>query len=320
MAKNKVSLGIDIGGTNTKFGLVNEEGNIFAKSSLATNADESADNLFGRLFDLFYKDMKETIDEVEIVGVGVGAPNGNFYKGTIENPPNLNWGYVNVAEIVKKYINIPVSVTNDANAAALGEMKFGAARGMKNFLEITLGTGLGSGLVVNGELVYGSDGFAGELGHTNVKPNGRLCGCGMKGCLETYVSAPGIKRTVFKLLSIVKSESDLRDVTFNQMDSKMIYSAAKEGDIIALEAFEYTARILGMALADAVLYLSPEAIIIFGGLAKAGDLLLIPVKKYMEENLFPAFRNKVPIIPSGLPESDAAVLGASALIWHEINK
>lgn len=261
-----------------------------------------------------------SINNVEIVGVGVGAPNGNYYNGTIENPPNLNWGLVNVKEDIKKYINVPVAVTNDANAAALGEMKFGAAKDMKNFVEITLGTGLGSGIVVNGELVYGHDGFAGELGHTNVKQNGRLCGCGNKGCLETYVSAPGIKRTVFKLLSIVKSESNLRDVSFNNLDSKIIYDAAREGDIIALEAFDYTARILGLALADTVAYLSPEAIILFGGLANAGDLIIAPVKHYMEENLFGAFKNKVKIIPSGLPEGDAAILGSSALIWHEIKK
>lgn len=320
MKKNKVALGIDIGGTNTVFGLVNEEGTVFARSSLPTNGQNSAKDLFKRLFEIFYRDMKGTIENVEIIGAGVGAPNGNYYTGTIENPPNLKWGYVNVADVVKEHLDIPVALTNDANAAALGEMKFGAAKGMRDFVEITLGTGLGSGIVVNGELVYGKDGFAGELGHTNVKPNGRLCGCGMKGCLETYVSAPGIKRTVFKLLSIVKSESHLRDVTFNQMDSKMIFEAAQEGDKIAIEAFDYTARILGMALADTVAYLSPEAIILFGGLANSRDMLLGPVKNYMEENLFESFKNKVKIIPSGLPEGDAAVLGASALIWHELKK
>lgn len=320
MKTNKAALGIDIGGTNTVFGLVNEEGFVYAKSSIPTDGQNSAENLFKRLFDLLNSDLKAKVNNLEIVGVGVGAPNGNFYTGTIANPPNLNWGMVNVKEVVKKYIDVPVAVTNDANAAALGEMKFGAAKGMKNFVEITLGTGLGSGIVVNGELVYGHDGFAGELGHTNVKPNGRLCGCGNKGCLETYVSAPGIKRTVFKLLSIVKSESNLRDISFNKLDSKIIYEAARAGDIIALEAFDYTAKILGMALADTVAYLSPEAIILFGGLANAGDLIIAPVKHYMEENLFGAFKNKVKVLPSGLPEGDAAILGSSALIWHEIKK
>ncbi|MBU2493558.1 MAG: ROK family protein [Bacteroidetes bacterium] len=320
MDNKNLVLGIDIGGTNTVLGLVDEAGKIFAKETLPTNGRNSAADFFERLFGLYSKLLINAPKDSSIIGIGIGAPNGNFYKCTIENPPNLNWGHINVAEVVKKYINVPVAVTNDANAAALGEMKFGAAIGMKNFVEITLGTGLGSGIVVNGELVYGHDGFAGEIGHTNVKPNGRLCGCGMKGCLETYVSAPGIKRTVFKLMSVVKVESHLRDVTFNQMDSKMIFDAAKEGDIIALEAFDYTAKILGMALAGTAAYLSPEAIIIFGGLANAGDFLLEPVKHYMEENLFPAFRNKVKILPSGLKEGDAAVLGASALIWHELNK
>ncbi|HSP88182.1 MAG TPA: ROK family protein, partial [Ignavibacteriaceae bacterium] len=238
----------------------------------------------------------------------------------IENPPNLKWGVVNVVEIVNQYFDLPVAITNDANASAIGEMLFGAAKGMKNFIVITLGTGLGSGIVVDGKLVYGADGFAGEIGHTVFDPNGRLCGCGRKGCLETYSSSTGIRRTVMELLSNSNLDSVLRDISFDDLDSKMIYSAALAGDKIALEAFDYTAKVLGLKLADAVAHTSPEAIILFGGLALAGDLILIPTKKYMEENLFHVFKNKVKILPSGLQNCNAAVLGAGALIWDEISK
>ena len=233
----------------------------------------------------------------------------------------MAWGKITpLATLIGKQYNLPTFLTNDANAAALGEMKFGIAKNMKNFVLITLGTGLGSGIVVNGQLVYGADGFAGELGHTNVNPNGRLCGCGKKGCLETYASATGIKRTVSKLMADMNVSSDLRDISYNQLTGNMITQAALQGDKIALAAFEYTGRILGLKLADTVAHLSPEAIILFGGLTKAGAWLFDPIQKHMEENLFPIFKNKVKLLTSGLEGKNSAVLGASALVWHELEE
>ncbi|MFN3694212.1 MAG: ROK family protein, partial [Ignavibacterium sp.] len=220
---------------------------------------------------------------------------------------------------LKKFSDVPVALTNDANAAALGEMYYGAAKGMKDFIVITLGTGLGSGIVVNGNLIYGHDGFAGEIGHTIYDPQGRQCGCGRKGCLETYASAPGIKRTVMELIAKTNLKSRLRTVSFENLDAKLITELALEGDMLALEAFDFTARVLGIKLADAVAHTSPEAIILFGGLSNAGDLLLVPTKKYLEENVFHVFRNKVKILKSELSEGKSAVLGAAALIWHELN-
>ncbi|HSP87678.1 MAG TPA: ROK family protein, partial [Ignavibacteriaceae bacterium] len=276
MLKKDVTLGVDIGGTNTAFGFVDIEGNLISESSIPTNAEQSAADFFLRLSAEIKKIFNNFSNEYTLKGIGIGAPNGNYYKGTIENPPNLKWGVVNVVEIVNQYFDLPVAITNDANASAIGEMLFGAAKGMKNFIVITLGTGLGSGIVVDGKLVYGADGFAGEIGHTVFDPNGRLCGCGRKGCLETYSSSTGIRRTVMELLANSNLDSVLRDISFDDLDSKMIYSAALAGDKIALEAFDYTAKVLGLKLADAVAHTSPEAIILFGGLALAGDLILIP--------------------------------------------
>jgi len=252
-----------------------------------------------------------------LIGIGIGAPNANYYKGIMENPPNLPWGNVNVIEIVKKHIDLPAVITNDANAAAIGEMKFGAAKGMKDFIMITLGTGVGSGIVVNGELVYGHDGFAGEIGHTIYDPDGRMCGCGRRGCLETYTSASGIKRTVFELLGEFNDESILRNVSFNEMNSKMISEAANKGDKLALEAFDKTAKILAIKLADAIAHTSPEAIILFGGLALSGELIFNPLYKYLELYTLNVFKGKVKVIPSGLSNGNIAVLGAAALIWKE---
>jgi len=226
---------------------------------------------------------------------------------------------VNLVDLFHRFHDLPVAVTNDANAAALGELKFGAAKGMKDFIVITLGTGLGSGIVANGQLVYGHDGFAGELGHTVVDPEGRECGCGKSGCLETYASAGGICRTVFELLCERKTGSELRAVAFRDLTAKMISTAARRGDLIALEAFERTGRVLGMKLADAVAHTSPEAIVLFGGLAGAGELIFEPTKRHMEASLLPSFRGKVRLIPSGLREGNAAVLGAAALIWNELS-
>lgn len=319
MNKNKLVLGVDVGGTNTVFGLVDQIGNIFLINSIPTNGNQSAENLFSRLFEKFYQLSDDAKEEFELVGIGIGAPNANYFKGTIENPPNLKWGFVDVISLLKKFSDVPVALTNDANAAALGEMYYGAAKGMKDFIVITLGTGLGSGIVVNGNLIYGHDGFAGEIGHTIYDPQGRQCGCGRKGCLETYASAPGIKRTVMELIAKTNLTSRLRTVSFENLDAKLITELALEGDLLALEAFDFTARVLGIKLADAVAHTSPEAIILFGGLANAGDLLLVPTKKYLEENVFHVFRNKVKILKSELSEGKSAVLGAAALIWHELN-
>lgn len=318
MSINEVSLGIDIGGTNTAFGFVDENGNCILESSIPTCSNEPAQLLFKRLHQKVEDTYKTISNDHKLIGIGIGAPNANYFKGTVEQPPNLNWGVVNILEILKEYYNLPSAITNDANAAAIGEMQFGAAKGMKDFVVITLGTGLGSGIVVNGQLVYGADSFAGEIGHTIVDPNGRECGCGRKGCLEAYASASGIRRTVYELIATTNTKSGLRDISFNELTSKNIFIAAKNGDKLALDAFDYTAKVLGLKLADTVAHLSPEAIIFFGGLALAGDMILIPTKYYLEEFLLPVFRNKVKILPSALPGGNAAVLGAAALIWNEI--
>jgi glucokinase len=316
----EVVIGIDVGGTFTKYGIVDRDGQCLSENF--TSTDKYAE--FEVYLENLHTEITETISQInkpiQIKGIGIGAPNGNYYRGVIENAPNLNWkGTIPFVDKLKEYYpNIPIVLTNDANAAAIGEMIYGGAKGMKDFIVITLGTGLGSGIVVDGNVVYGNDGFAGELGHINVKHNGRECGCGKKGCLETYVSATGIKRTVFKLLTERVIDSELRKYSYNDLTSKMISEAAKKGDKIALEAFETTGRILGVKLADAVACTSPEAIFLFGGLAKAGDLLLEPARKYMEENLFPIYRGKVKLIPSGLQETSAAILGASALAWKEL--
>ncbi len=314
----KVVLGIDIGGTNTVFGLIDKEGKDYLVDSIPTNGNLPPDDLFKRLFIRIDELIRQAEIDFEIMGIGIGAPNANYFKKTIEYPPNLSWGYVELEEFIRKFYTQPFAVTNDANAAALGEMHYGVAKGLKDFIVITLGTGLGSGIVVNGNLVYGHDGFAGEIGHTVVFPDGRECGCGKKGCLETYVSASGIKRTVFELLSRYNYDSRFRRLSFEEFDAKMITQAALEGDKIALKAFDFTAKVLGMKLADAVAHTSPEAIILFGGLANAGELITTPTKKYMEEYLFHVFKNKVKILKSELNEGKSAVLGAAALIWHEL--
>jgi glucokinase len=316
----KVAIGIDIGGTNTVLGLVDKDGRLLSHSSFPTVTSEDYRVYMKDLVDAIKQLVKNNEKETEIVGIGVGAPNGNYYNGTIEFAPNLKFkGIVPVVDALKQEFDYPIIVlTNDANAAAIGEMIYGGARGMKDFIMITLGTGVGSGIVVNGEMVYGHDGFAGEIGHTIVDPNGRDCGCGRQGCLETYTSAPGIKRTVFELLSIMNVPSKLRDVSFNKLSAKMIDEAAREGDPVAREAFEYTGEILGLKLADSIAHTSPEAIFLFGGLAQAGQLIFEPTKRYMEENLLNIYKNKVKILPSELPPGDAAILGASALVWKEM--
>jgi glucokinase len=316
----KAAIGIDIGGTNTVLGVVDMNGNIIARNSMPTNTTED----YHPFMETLTRVIKETVamagDKTEITGMGVGAPNGNYYNGTIEFAPNLKFkGIVPVVDYLKSKFSYNVIVlTNDANAAAIGEMIYGGAKGMKDFIMITLGTGVGSGIVVNGEMVYGHDGFAGEIGHTIFDPNGRDCGCGRKGCLETYTSAPGIKRTVFELLSSMNEPSEMRDMSFNEISALMIDELARKGDKIALEAFDYTGEVLGLKLADAVAHTSPEAIFLFGGLAQADDLIFEPTKYYMEEYMLNIYKNKVKLLPSQLPPGDAAILGSSALVWKEL--
>lgn len=307
-------LGIDIGGTSTKYGVVDSTGHILDQGSIITceNADPNdfINRLATTLEPLFQKYGKENF-----IGIGVGAPNGNFYTGTIELAPNLKWrGVVPLVLLIEKKFNLHTVLTNDANAAAIGEMMYGHAKGMTNFIVITLGTGLGSGIVINGNLVYGHTGFAGELGHVTVVPNGRLCGCGRKGCLETYASATGILKTVKEFLHESEAPSSLRELSEDKLNAKHITEAALKGDAIAIKAYDFTAQILGRALTDAVAFSSPEAIFLFGGLAQAKEVLFKPTKEYFENNVMNVFRNKVKLLPSGLPESDAAILGAAALI------
>ena len=320
MNQNEVVLGIDIGGTNTKLGYVEKSGNLLAEGEMLTEAHRPAEEFFDRLHTQAENLFTPKKDQLKLVGIGLGAPNGNYYKGTIEQPPNLSWKYVDVVATLRRWYSIPIALTNDANAAALGEMLFGAAKGMKDFIVITLGTGLGSGIVANGELIYGHDGFAGEIGHTIVDPNGRQCGCGRRGCLETYASASGIRKTVEELLKKPAPSSELCEINFEQVTSKRIFEAAQRGDKLALEAFELTGRYLGMKLADSVAHTSPEAIILFGGLAAAGDFIFLPTKKYMEEYLLGIFKNKVRLLPSSLPRGNAAILGAAALMWKQLLK
>lgn len=318
----KVAVGVDIGGTNTVYGLVDQEGNIIGEGAFPTRNYPDFDQYIEELYIGIQDLIKRSGDDVEVIGVGIGAPNGNYYTGTIEFAPNLVWkGVLQIVEKMKRYFpTIPVIITNDANAAAVGEMVYGGARGMQNFVVVTLGTGLGSGFVTNGKLVYGHDGFAGELGHVIVHKTGRVCGCGRKGCLETYVSATGIKRTVFKLLADHTEESEFRKVSYEDLTAEMITKATLAGDPIAIAAYEYTGKMLGEALADVVAITSPEAIFLFGGLAKAGKYIFEPTKRYMEANLLAIFRNKVKLLPSGIDGKNAAVLGASALVWQELDE
>lgn len=312
-------MGVDIGGTNTVFGIVDARGQVVASGSIKTQKHTDFDEYIKELHAEMERLIKDNGVEDQIQGIGIGAPNANYYTGEIQNPPNLPWGdIIPLAEKVSKaFGGIPVAITNDANAAALGEMTYGAARGLKDFIMITLGTGVGSGIVINGQLVYGHDGFAGELGHLVVKRNnGRVCGCGRTGCLEAYCSATGVARTAREFLELRSEPSALRNLSIEDITSKDVYDAAMAGDKMAKEIFEYTAKILGDALADMVAFSSPQAIILFGGLAKSGDLLLKPLKEEFEKALFPIFKGKCKILVSELKEADAAVLGASALGWE----
>ena len=316
-------LGVDVGGTNTVFGIVDARGQVIASDSIKTQKHVEFDDYVAELHDSVIRLLKANDAENKIQGIGIGAPNANYYTGEIVNPPNLPWGpVIPLAEKVSAaFGGIPVAVTNDANAAALGEMTYGAARAMKDFIMITLGTGVGSGIVINGNMVYGHDGNAGELGHLVMKRNnGRMCGCGRTGCLEAYCSATGVARTAREFLEIRQEPSLLRNLDIEDITSKDVYDAAKAGDKLAKEIFDYTGNILGEAFADMIAFSSPEAIILFGGLAKSGDLLMNPIKESLDRNVMPIFRGKTQILVSQLKESDAAVLGASALGWEAKRK
>ena len=311
-------VGIDIGGTNTVFGIVDARGNVIASNSIKTGKHANIEDYIAELKVALNKLIEAHDAKDKIHGIGVGAPNSNYFTGTIEYATNLPWkGVVPLAKLLTEAFGVPVAVTNDANAAAIGEMTYGAARGMKDFIMITLGTGVGSGIVVNGQLVYGHDGFAGELGHVIVKPsNGRMCGCGRTGCLETYCSATGVARTAREFLEIRTDPSRLRDLPIEEITSKDVYDAAIAGDKLAREIFRYPGEIMGRAFANFVAFSSPEAIILFGGLARAGELLMKPIKESMDRNMLNMFKGKTKLLLSELKESDAAVLGASALGWE----
>lgn len=316
----EVTIGVDIGGTNTKFGVVDLEGQILAHGTFSTEAykELSIEEYLNDLY-LACDKLISGIAGVRLIGVGVGAPNGNYYKGSIEFAPNLPWkGKYAIANMLQERFKVPVCLTNDANAAAIGEMTYGAAKGMKDFIVITLGTGVGSGIVANGHLIYGHDGFAGELGHTTIYRDGRQCTCGKKGCLEEYASARGLRQTAQELLAKDDIPSELRKYDNCEFSTKDIYTAASNGDAIAKQVFEITGDILGYALSNFIAFSSPEAIIFFGGVTQAGEILFMPIRKAMEDNLLKIYQNKVKIIPSALSESDAAILGASALIVHEL--
>ena len=320
--EEKFAIGIDIGGTTTKFGVVNSHGEILSQDRIPSNQHDVVENFID---DLYLK-LQPMITKVggikKFVGIGVGAPNGNIYTGTIEYAPNLKWkGIIPIADILKNKFKLKTKLTNDANAAAMGEMQFGACKKMKHFITITLGTGVGSGIVIDGKIVVGHDGFAGELGHTIIRPGGRIHkSTGMAGSLEAYASATGVRETAIEFLTKHPEEpSLLRNYSINELTSESVYQCAMKGDNIANNIFQFTGQILGESLANFVMFSSPETIVLFGGLTKAGNLLLNPTKKYMEANLLPIFQNKVKVIFSQLKESDAAILGASALVWDMKN-
>lgn len=315
----KVSIGVDVGGTNTAIGIVDKDGNVLDKISIPTTKYSQAEEYFKYVAD----NINELIvkqGEVEVVGIGMGAPNGNFYRGTIEYAPNLAFkGVVQVVELLRKHFTYKhIYLTNDANAAAIGEMVYGGARGMKDFIMITLGTGVGSGVVCNGKMVYGFQGFAGELGHTNLFPEGRRCGCQQEGCVEAYCSASGIKKTLFEIVIKDNLQSLLMNKAYNDITSKDIYDAAVVGDEAALKTFSLTADRLGKAIASFIAFSEPQAVFLFGGPVQAGDLLMKPLKEAIRKYCLPIFRDKVEIRVSQLKSGDAAIVGASALVWSEL--
>ncbi len=317
--KEKFAVGIDVGGTTTKFGIVNNNGGILEQARIPSNEHEYVGDFIDHLHTML-SPMIENVGGIKnIVGIGMGAPNANFYSGTIEHAPNLRWkGIIPVARLMKEKFGIVTRITNDANAAAMGEMMYGACKGNKHFITITLGTGVGSGIIIDGKIVLGHDGFAGELGHTIIRPGGRLHKTtGLRGSLEAYASATGVRDTAIELLTKYPEQpSLLRDYSINELTSETVYNCAMQGDTVANEIFEFTGQVLGESLANFIMFSSPSAIVLFGGLTKAGNLLLNPTRRHMEANLLPIFKDKVKLIFSLLKESDAAILGASALVWE----
>ena len=317
MDKKPYVIGLDLGGTNSEFGIVDQNANIIASTRVKTaghgDVNQYVDDCVAAL-----RPIIEQVGGIEkIHAMGIGAPNGNYYTGCIEFAPNLPWkGNIPLAQMFSERLGIPVRLTNDANAAAVGEMQYGVAKGMQNFIMITLGTGVGSGIVCNGQMVLGCDGMAGELGHVIVEKDGRQCGCGRKGCLECYCSATGIARTAREIVEKTDKPTILRDIPRDQIDGLAITQAARNGDAVALEIFEYTGRILGEACANFAAFSSPEAFVFFGGLSKAGDLIMNPIKKAYDENVLRVFKGKAKLLLSELDGAGAAVLGASALGWE----
>ncbi|HVK96388.1 MAG TPA: ROK family protein [Flavisolibacter sp.] len=318
-AYQKLAVGIDIGGTNTKIGIINHRGEILSRACISTVGHETVEDFIEALYNALQPLIEEFESTGEITGIGIGAPNGNFYTGLIEYAPNLRWnGTIPLAKFVTERFGIPCSLTNDANAAALGELYYGAGRGMKHFLVITLGTGIGSGIVIDGKLIYGHDGYAGELGHTIIRYGGRKhWKTDLVGSLETYCSATGIAITAREMLKRTNQESLLRAIEPEKINSKYVYECAIKGDKLALKVFKYTGKLLGEALANFVMFSSPEAIILFGGVIKSGELLMKPTRKHMEKNLLPLFQNKVKLVFSELEGADSAILGAGSLVWEQ---
>lgn len=317
--RQELAIGIDIGGTNTVFGIVDHRGDISYRGAISTRKHNNVTDYINELYEALLPAIEEVGGFGAIKGIGIGAPNGNYYNGTIEYAPNLPWkGVIPLVQLMTGKFMVPCSLTNDANAAAVGEMMYGVARGMKDFIMITLGTGVGSGIVANGQLIYGHDGFAGELGHTTIIPDGRKHkGTGLHGSLEAYASATGVALTAIEFLERDNHrDSLLRNYAKEEIDSRIVYDCAIQGDKLAQEVYEFTGKVLGLALANFVMFSSPEAIILFGGMTKAGDLILKPTREHMEKNMLPIFQNKIKLLFSELKEADAAILGASALVWE----
>jgi glucokinase len=320
MKKQNMIVGIDIGGTNTAFGFLDHRNKFLYEDSFLTESNDGAEKFVQKLAKSIKEAYSNYSEQYELSGISIAAPSADYFSGYIESSANLQWKRVNLVEMMKKYFDIPIIILNDGNAAAIGEHTQGSAAGMKNFLVLTLGTGVGSGIMINGELLYGHDGHAGELGHMIIKPNGRKCKCGKFGCLETYVSANGIRRTAISLLGYYDAPSKLRNISYNDLTSLKISELAKQGDPIALKAFDYTGRILGRALSNIVTYFSPEAIILFGGLAESAELLLKPTNYYFEKYLLDIYKGKVKILKSELQNGKAAIFGACSFLLREINK
>ena len=318
--KKEIVVGVDIGGTNTVIAFTDFNNEILFEYGFKTEPRKGAEDFFNRLSGLIKEEYSKIKSNYILSGIGLAAPSANSIKGTIESPANLNWGSVNLIEVMKKHFDFPISILNDANAAAIGEYNYGAARGMENFIVLTLGTGLGSGIFMDGHLLQGENGLAGELGHNIIESNGRECTCGRRGCLETYVSANGLKRSVFHFLCNSNQQTELRNISFNELTGKKISELARGKDPIAIKAFNYTGKILGRALSNAVTYYNPEAIILFGGLADSDELLMNPVIFYFEKYLLNIYKGKIRIIKSELQNSNAAVLGACNYAMKSIIK